>query len=347
MKKMASTKLTAYLAIAPPYQWQSDLFQEMLYEALDELCLLSGRLEFPFEEYGTYYPAIELLQRNRKGKSELKDLFPKKDVDICEVLKISVEVPLPVKPLSWVSEEHLKKPARLKSYYLLLIQKLFEKRVYDLLVIANIARVGSLDLYNNCFFQDGRKSKSLYKHQAFHLRMAATHSEKISWPKFQRLEIDHAWNWALQQKGFLEGFSEDATSRSLNAFTNILNLKDEPLILFWAIVGIEALYVRGRDPKMEQIRERTQVLLGEQISFKKKVSEMYNFRSSLIHGDLNFSGLYQLYDATPEIEKYDKALIESTDLAVAVLSATLQQLISRNWKGLRFSYLVEDMNPES
>jgi hypothetical protein len=255
-------------------------------------------------------------------------------------------VPLPVKPLSWVSEELLKKPARLKSYYLLLIQKLFEKRIYDLLVVANIARVGSLDLYNNCFIQDGRKSKSLHKLQAFHLRMAEMHAEKIGWPKFDGLTIAQAWDWGLQQKGLLEGFSEDATSRALNAFTHILSIKDEPLILFWAIVGIEALYVRGRDPKMEQIRERTQVLLGEQISFKKKISEMYNFRSSLIHGDLNFSGPYLLHDATPEIEKYDKALIESTDLAVAVLTATLQQLISKNWKGLSFSYLVGDINHE-
>lgn len=253
MKKIVSTKLTAYLAIARPYQWQSDLFQEMLYESLDELCLLSGRLEIPFEEYGAYYPTIELLQRNRKGRNELKDLFPKKDLDICEVLKISVEVPVPVKPLSWVSDELLKKPARLKSYCLLLIQKLFEKRVYDLLVVANIARVGSLDLYNNCFVQDGRKSKSLHKLQAFHLRMAAMHAEKISWPKYQRLAISQAWDWGIRQKGLLEGFSEDATSRALNAFTHILSLKDEPLILFWAIVGIEALYVRGRDPKMEQI----------------------------------------------------------------------------------------------
>jgi hypothetical protein len=79
MKKTVITKSTAYLAIARPYQWQSDLFQEMLYESLDDLCLLSGRLEFPFEEYRSYYPTIELLQRNRKGMSELKDLFPKKD----------------------------------------------------------------------------------------------------------------------------------------------------------------------------------------------------------------------------------------------------------------------------
>jgi hypothetical protein len=316
----------------------------MLYESLDELCSLSEQLEFPLEEYGTYYPSIELLQRNREGKAELKDLFSKKDLDICEVLKIAVEVPLPVKPLSWVSGEHLQKPARLKSIYLLLIRKLFEKRVYDLVVIANIARVGSLDLHNYCFVQDGNKDEGLLKLKAFGLRAAATYAEKIGWPKSQRLEIAQAWKWALQQKGFLEGFSDDATSRALNAFTQMLNLKDEPLILFWAIMGIEALYVRGRDPKMEQIRERTQVLLGEQTSFKKKISEMYNFRSSLIHGDLNFSGLYQLYDATPEIEKYDRALLESTDLAVAVLTVTLQQLISRNWKGLRFTYMVEDIN---
>ncbi|MDT5122929.1 MAG: hypothetical protein QOC96_2411 [Acidobacteriota bacterium] len=314
-----------------------------MYESLDELYSLSGRLAFPLEEYGTHYPTIELLQRNKRGKDAPTRFFPKKDLDICEILKIEVEVPLPVKAPSWVSQEDLKRPAKLKSYYLFLIRQLFLKRIHDLLVIANLARIGALTLRNSRFVQDGNRDEESYELNVSELRFAAMYAEKIGWPKLQKLKIAQSWKWALQRKGFLDGFSEDATSRALNSFTHLLKLYNGPIALFWAIMGIEALYVRGREPKMEQVRERTQVLLGEQTSFKKKISEMYNFRSSFIHGGQDFPGLRQLHDATAEVESHASALNESTDLAIALLTATLQVLISRDWQGLRFSYKVEDI----
>lgn len=210
-------------------------------------------------------------------------------------------------------------------------------------MIANLARVGSVEIHDSCLVQDGRKDRKPFKLNVSEFRFAMRFAQEIGWPKFHKLKIARSWKWALQRKGFLEGFSDDPTSRALSAFTHLFKLNDGPITLFWAIMGIEALYVRGREPKMEQVRERTQVLLGEQTSFKKKISEMYNFRSSFIHGDLDFPGLHLLHDATPKVESHDTALNEATSLAIAVLAATLQVLISRDWKGLRFSYTVANV----
>lgn len=94
---MASTELAAYLAIALPYQWEPKQCQGLMDQSLNELCSLSGSLEFPFEDFGICCPTIELLKSNKRGKDAPKNFFPKKELDICEVLKIGVKVSLPTK----------------------------------------------------------------------------------------------------------------------------------------------------------------------------------------------------------------------------------------------------------
>jgi hypothetical protein len=59
---------------------------------------------------------------------------------------------------------------------------------------------------------------------------------------------------------------------------------------------------------------------------------MYEFRSRFIHGDLDFPGLYTLGDASPGIEKYNAAQEETVSYAIAILIASLQEIIKGNWQ---------------
>lgn len=67
---------------------------------------------------------------------------------------------------------------------------------------------------------------------------------------------------------------------------------------------------------------------------------MYDFRSRFLHGDYDFDGPVLLGDAEEVVGKYSAELIESISLAVAILTATLQEMIKRNWTSLNFSYEV-------
>jgi len=67
---------------------------------------------------------------------------------------------------------------------------------------------------------------------------------------------------------------------------------------------------------------------------------MYGFRSRLIHGDLDFPGHPVIFDADKRLAEHDERLRESTALAVAILLATLQELIQRGWSELHFHYEV-------
>ena len=88
---------------------------------------------------------------------------------------------------------------------------------------------------------------------------------------------------ARVQPGFHAGFSDDPTSRALVALTNVMASVDV-MQLFWALVGIEALFVSDRGGIQEQLREKIEALLGPREQFRKLIDGMYSIRSRLIHG---------------------------------------------------------------
>jgi hypothetical protein len=101
-------------------------------------------------------------------------------------------------------------------------------------------------------------------------------------------------------------------------------------MLFWALVGIEAVYVRSRQGLPEQVRDESQILLGKQVTYKKEISRMYDSRSRFVHGDLNCTGRHLLHDAAEDFAKHNSEMFKSISLA------RLQKLALLEWKGVEF-----------
>jgi hypothetical protein len=322
--------------------------RRVLYDMLDELCALSKQLKFSFFEYGVHKPTIVLLESSNLNEGQLKQWFRPQVLEQCEVMRFSVGVPFPDEarfdvPVDIPSAE---KEEYVKAVHRLLIEQAFCKRVSDLLVMANISRIGSMELKDSVVIQEGnlRKYSHLPQMDAWSLQRAVELTESMGWPKLQTLDFAQVWRWFAEHEGLLDSFSNSAIGRALNAFSRLFEIgtRDEPMQLLWALVGIEALYVKGKVALIEQVKGKAQAFLGPQEAYKKKIGKMYEFRSRFVHGDLDFPGLYLLGDAREAVEKFDRDLLESIALAVAVLVATLQELIRRDWTGLDYSYKVSD-----
>ena len=70
------------------------------------------------------------------------------------------------------------------------------------------------------------------------------------------------WQWVSTLEGLSAGFSRDSTGRALNALTHLSTPVSQQFALFWMLMGLEALYVKGSSSVMEQLRERIYTLLG-------------------------------------------------------------------------------------
>jgi hypothetical protein len=348
---MESSLVTVYAAIPMP----SIEFEEVhesriaLYDMLDELCMLSGQLDFDLDVYGVSKPTIELLE----GDNQIKYLEKwSRSVGRCEVLKFSVKVPFhddtryfDIQELS--TEPRMRTKEETSAINRFFIRTEFCHRISNLLVMANLSRVGSIGLWDSLVFQDGAwigHAAGPPNMEALALQIAAELAQKIGWPKLKIIEFSEVWNWANKNKEFLDGFSGSPTGRALNAFSNLFEEggKREEIWLVWSLVGIEALYVRGRAPVMEQVREKIQALLGTQDTHKKKIGKMYDFRSRFIHGNLDFPGL-SFHAATEDYERYYRDQIETIRMAAAILAATLQEIIVRDWAELDFAYTVSNL----
>lgn len=223
------------------------------------------------------------------------------------------------------------------------LKVLLEKRVYDLLLAVNIARPGALELGQGTIVlnDDERREPGhqLGEMGKGHLLQGAWRlSRSLMWPEMKTLGIRSVWEWANRQEGFSQGFGGGPIGRALNAFARRFgsNAQDDATNLFWALVGIEALYTEGQGSLQQQVNEKSQAFLGKMTQYKKKINRMYDFRSRFVHGDLDFSGKLVVDDAGEDHQKHSQELRETVIFAEAILVATLQRLAERNWKGVRF-----------
>ena len=224
----------------------------------------------------------------------------------------------------------------------------FCKRITDIIIITNIARVGSVGISDSIVIQDNMRdmSKILPDLSANSIFNAKNSAEEHNWPKFADIKIADAWNWAMSNHLALDAFDGTQLGRALSAFSRIFEYSkfDELVQLVWAMVGIEAIFGKESNGIMEQLREKAEVIFGEQEQFKKRISKMYKFRSKFIHGKLDFPCANFLYDGAVPAEKFDAELFDSCYMAIAILCGALQYIAANGWSGLSFKYKVEESN---
>jgi hypothetical protein len=107
--------------------------------------------------------------------------------------------------------------------------------------------------------------------------------------------------------------------------------------MFWALLGLEALYGRGRDGLADQLRSKSEVFLGAPAAHRRVISKMYDFRSRFIHGDLDVP-----FQAAPfdELSGFTERLDEAELTGIALLVSSLQTLAAANQQELEFKYTL-------
>jgi hypothetical protein len=335
------TEIDAFVAIPMPdyeiFLEEGDTsIRERLYSALDELTVASQTIPFTWGR-STYYPSFTIERSKiKKEKASVSRMFSTKELRAHEILTINAKIPYDLREeLSFGEYSRI-------SALLCVSRTEFVKQLTDLLVLLNLTSLGSVGVTRGMIRQDRRVEKysGVSPMAPFAIQSAVHRAGTTEWPIFAPITIGDAWKWAKIDGDMLEGWSNSALARALSAFSRVLERRteDEPMQLLWALIGLEAVFVTGKTELLQQVREKSQTLLGPQVSFKKQICRMYDFRSRFVHGDLDFPSLSNIDDASAE--KFDCGLREATDVAIAILVATLLEAIRRNCRGFAFRYDV-------
>lgn len=347
--------LTAYLPFLRPFpikNAEASKFQA----AIEDLCSLSGKLKLTSHGTNEIKPKIRILEPSSSEEdqarkylatfSSIRELaYPSPRSSL--VIEVSIKAIIANDYIDMSDNEGVitrYEGEEAEQLYSSLIGSDFEEYIHKLIIAANIAHVGSLASDKGVLVSKNGLRYIEPTSNAQSLEQAAEYALSLRWPPIKTLSILEVWNWASTQKGFMEGFGGGPTGRALNALTHLLrpvNSIDEGTELFWSLVGLEALYTQGISGVQEQVKEKSQLLLGPQDSHKKEISRMYNFRSRFVHGDLNFSGALPSENISEDVTKYNQELSKSVNLARAMLISTLQALVTHDWAELRFYYQVD------
>jgi hypothetical protein len=168
---------------------------------------------------------------------------------------------------------------------------------------------------------------------------ARTRAIANGWPDVTVLPLQQVWRWMQANEGFVDGYGSDAVGRALGALSHLLSAPDSPIIMFWAMVGVESLFTTGETGLLHQVRERSQLVLGRSKRAAALLSRMYKNRSKFVHGKVAFNAAYGHQDFYAAKEQ--REMREASEVAAAVLLATVQHLIARSWCGLSFATVVE------
>ncbi|WP_242343328.1 hypothetical protein [Anaeromyxobacter terrae] len=208
----------------------------------------------------------------------------------------------------------------------------FAHNITNLAIVTNWAIPGSLDCAEGHVAADGAGVVSTPRVSCEMPLQSYIVARRLHWPGIRRVSVARAWQWANRNDGFVKGFGGGRVGRALHALSYVLAYdgRSEAVGLLWAILGLEALFgSRGG----HQLRDRVEALLGKPEKNKRLLSEVYDLRSRLVHGDEEIPAAHAKHE---EEDKFGDAMGRGMDIGLAALIASFHELVRRNWAGIAF-----------
>lgn len=220
-----------------------------------------------------------------------------------------------------------------------------ELEINSLLLLCNILRPGSLSAAEGYAFVSHQLCGRISSFFAEDLFSAVQAAQQLGWPRFSKPTLLQGWNWLRTSDALVDGIGVGRLGRALAAVSHLTvpDLRETSSInLVWILLGLEALYSRGNVGLKEQLLGKSEALLGPRIENKRAFGNVYDFRSRLLHGNVDLPLRFTEFNAVQKYEDYHHDLWRNEGLALAVLLATLQWMVEANAVELNFEYALSD-----
>ncbi|HYW57210.1 MAG TPA: hypothetical protein VE934_09625 [Polaromonas sp.] len=215
-----------------------------------------------------------------------------------------------------------------------------------LLLAVNIARPGSISAIEGFAFVNGEQVGTTYPFYAETLFGAVQASSETGWPRLTSLSIYETWQWLRGSQSIVDGVGIGRLGRALAALSHLTTetlSSSSSIDLFWVLLGLEALFARGNVGLKEQLLGKSEVILGPRLENKKLFGAVYDFRSRLIHGDVDLPVRFSQFSGADKYEKFQDELRRSGEIALAALVGTFQWMVTNNRYELDFAYALREM----
>jgi len=224
-----------------------------------------------------------------------------------------------------------------------LAQHFIEEMLYDLFLVLNIAAPGCMDLYDASI----AKPKIRFMKHDFRLSNWAFESAMISGfegktKKLSILDVREVADWLFRVRASASQIPSNPAEKALFALLHLAKGETDHLSIVWIFYALEALFSTSPGENLRALNNRISILLHleekEAKSLRKHLRQLYDARSSFVHGGMEIVGISRNEVLDQTINDRFVRYMDLSDQGVSIILSCLQALIKQ---GRDFPKFVE------
>lgn len=204
----------------------------------------------------------------------------------------------------------------------------------------NITSPGCAEFYNVTPTSDYNYKVSL---SSFHMYDAW----KFSWPTVEQIDFTETISWIADLNIGRRQVAETPIERVLFSILRVCDGNfPGPPHLVWLSHALEAIIDTPSERISSALRDRLFLILGTPPNTKKAkklITNFYNLRSRVVHGDFRILHPLENEILDEEVESYHDEFREPISFAIALLISIAQKFIKNGWSSLEY---IEALAPE-
>lgn len=216
--------------------------------------------------------------------------------------------------------------------------------LYDVFVMLNLALPGSADFMNLRIQSDASKeptSPTRLSPYYFH----AAYSERKEWPSLSEIDVSTIEKWYSLVRKDISQIPQSPLERALFSTLHVCRSDGRPEDIIWIFHALESLLQTRVGENFSALVERLTLVLSpdakQESVMRKKLREMYNHRSSFVHGGLAIIHPMHNEVIDPRAGDAYSSTVELSIYGIKLLLACFQSFAKNGWLNVKFGIAME------
>lgn len=219
-----------------------------------------------------------------------------------------------------------------------------ENYLYDVFTILNFALPGAADFLNLKVLNDANKIVvSRMRLSSYYLHVAFTNSDE--WPILRKIDIKVVEKWYSVVRQGVSQVPDSPLERAIFAMLHVCRSDGRPEDIVYLFYAFESLLQTRVGENFSALIDRLTLILcpnaEQEARMKKRLREMYNHRSSFVHGGLMI--IHPMHNEVMDNRVNDSytSTIDLSLYGIKLLIACFQNYVQNDWCDLDFRTVVE------
>lgn len=221
-----------------------------------------------------------------------------------------------------------------------------EMYLHDLFLMLNLAVPGSADFLYVTIRRPGYSTDNLRLSSYFWWDIYP--NNKDSWPLLNAIDPEVVAAWYFRIRRGYGQVPETSVERAMFALLHICKSGGRPEDMIWLFYAFESLFQTRVGENFSALVDRLLLILlpndEQEKQLRKQLREMYDFRSSFVHGGLKVIHPMHMENMDKRIDDQYLKINELSGYGSRLLLACLQRYIQNGWHEIRYRTTVEPIS---